>query len=127
METKQRKELVGSLNVRGIKTEEERRELFTDAVKYKLDVITIAETHIGDKQLFNELKGKDSHGHVQEYILFSTNKENSSTHGTGILIKKCLKPDIQRITDRICTADINLKDHKVICAICATDSPHKYL
>ena len=113
MDTELKKNLsIGSLNVRGIQNEDERKTLVKDALKYKLDIITLAETHIEDQHLLDEIKGKNKDGKIEEYLLFSTNKKNHHIHGTGILIRKNLNPDIQRVSDRICTAEITLKNYK---------------
>ena len=96
----------GTFNVRGIKEEGERDILLKDAQRYDIDILAIPETHIKDE--FNNFN-------ICEYVLYTVNSENSkNTHGTGILIKKILKPKFERISERICTAEIQLKHCKLL-------------
>ena len=75
--------------------------LVRDAVKYKLDIVAITETHItGEYKTYT----------LGDYILYTVNEENSTnTHGAGILIKKVLNLTFQSLS-RICTAEIKLKN-----------------
>ena len=112
-EPKLKKKLsVGSLNVRGIRSKAEQKTLVKDALTYNLDIITLAETHIGDQHFLEELKEQNKDGSIKEYVIFSTSKENSHLHGTGLLVKKNLKPVFERINNRICKAVIKLRDHR---------------
>ena len=94
-----------TLNVRGTNSEWEREALLKDTLHYKLDIAAIPETHInGESNTFS----------IGNYTLYTVNEEESkNTHGTGILIRNDLKPSFQRITGRICTAEIQLKHCKL--------------
>ena len=74
--------------------------------RYQIQIVAaITETHI---------KGESNTFSLGEYILYTVNEKDSIiTHGTGILIKTDLNPKFQRITGRICTAEIKLKDSKL--------------
>ena len=106
--------IVGSLNVRGIDKDYEKDTLIRDAMSYKMDVVILAETHISDEETQLDMKIKDENNRIHEYTLYSTNKGTVKTHGAGLLIRKELQPKITRISDRICKAEIQLKDHKVM-------------
>ena len=96
----------GVFNVRGTHEEWEQKILGKDAIKYKLGNAAITETHI---------KGESNTYTLGDYILYTVNeKESSNTHGTGIIVKKELKPKFQRQSGRTCTAEIELKHCKLI-------------
>ena len=66
----------------------EEKILVKDAIRYKLDIAAITETHI---------KGESNIYELGNYILYTVNEEESTkTHGTGILVKKELKPKFQK-------------------------------
>ena len=97
--------MLSALNLRGTKNDWVQDNLKKDATKYTLDVAAITETHI---------KGESNTFSLGEYILYTVNEKDSiNTHCTGILVKKDLNPKFQRITGRICTAEIELKDSKL--------------
>ena len=95
----------GTLNVRGIITDEERQTLTQDALQYNLHIVSIPETHLTEDTM-EDITIKDENGEKQSYILYATTK-------TGILTRKDLQPKIQKINERICSAVITLKDHKL--------------
>ena len=96
----------GTLNVRGIKTEKQRKTLAEDAVKYNLHILSITETHLKE-DILDEISVKDENGQNNSYILCATTK-------SGILVRKELQPSITKINDRICTAEVKLKEHKLL-------------
>ena len=95
----------GTLNVRGIKTDEQKETLAHDATKYDLHLLSIPETHLTEDTMA-EISVRDENGKTYCYILYATTK-------TGILIRKELDPKIKKINERICTATIQLKEHKL--------------
>ncbi len=97
----------GTLNVRGIKTDQEKLTLAKDATKYDLHILSIPETHLTDTEdTIEDITVKDENGEKHTYVLYATTK-------TGILVRKELQPKIKKITERICTATINLNTHKL--------------
>ena len=92
--------------MRGIKTDEEGEALATDAINYDLHILAITETH-SEEDTYEDITIKDENGTIHKYLLYATNK-------TGLLIRKDLNPTIKKITDRICTAKIQLKDHNLL-------------
>ena len=97
---------IGTLNVRGIKTDKQRKTLAEDAMRYDIDLLSISETHLKQKDLLEDIKVKDENGNHKTYILFATNK-------TEILIRKDLQPSLKKINDRVCIVVIQLKEHKL--------------
>ena len=94
-----------TLNVRGIKTDEERQALAADALNYDVHILAITETHLTE-DTYENISIKDDNGSTHNYLLYATNK-------AGLLIRKDLNPTIKKITDRICTAKIQLKEHSL--------------
>ena len=66
---------IGTLNARGIKTDELRKTIAEDAVKYDLDLLAISETHLNQEDLLEDIKVKDDKGNHGTYILFAKNKQ----------------------------------------------------
>ena len=94
------------MNVRGIKTEKQRKTLAEDAVQQNLHILSITETHLNE-DILDEISVKDENGQNNSYILYATTKR-------GILVRKELQPLITKINDRIFTADVKLKEHKLL-------------
>ena len=92
--------------MRGIKTDDERAALATDAINYNLHITAVTETHL-DEDTYEDITIKDENGTTHNYLLYATKK-------TGLLIRKELNPTIKKISDRICTAKIQLKDHNLM-------------
>ena len=88
----------GSLNVRGIKREEDKQKLADDLQKYHVQVLAIQETHLPGSGAL-ELKTSDG---KNTYDLFYTGEEENKYHGVGIVVEQTLKPQFKTITDRIC-------------------------
>ena len=84
---------IGTLNARGIMTEEEREILANDAIKYNLDILSVTETHLTE-DIHKGITVKDENGKTHTYILYATTK-------TGILIRKELQPLINKVNERI--------------------------
>ena len=106
---------IGTLNVRGCKTKEERKTVCKDAYQYHLQALAITETHMLGEKDIETIKIKDT-----EFILYSNGiieSENSFT-GVGVIVDKDLNPDFERINDRICKAELNIDiDHKLVLII----------
>ena len=66
---------IGTLNVRGIGDDEDKFTLAEDADKYKLDILTISETHIPEEECLYEIESEER----QSYILYGCNEEEIST------------------------------------------------
>ena len=98
---------IGTLNARGIKTDELKKTIAEDALKYDLDLLSISETHLNQEEdLLEDIEVKDNKGNHGTYVLFATDK-------TGILIRKDLQPSLKKIIDRICIATTQLKENKL--------------
>ena len=96
----------GAINVRGIRNEWEKECLKRDADKYKIDIAAITETHI---------KGESNIISLGKHILYTVNEVDSTNrHATGILIKKSLNSKFKRLTGRICVAEVEMRDTKLI-------------
>ena len=44
----------------------------------------------------------------RNYLLFHTGSDGNKFHGVGLLINKNLRPNFERISDRICSAQIKI-------------------
>ena len=97
-----------SLNVRGIQSDLEKKNLARDLKNYEIDIAAIQETH---------LKEENGHttiiGNKKNYDLFYVSNGNNAYHGVGIAVSSNLRCRFQRISDRICkiTSD-NTEDGK---------------
>ena len=66
------------------------------------------------QQSQRHINGESNTFSIGNYTLYTVNEEESkNTHRTGIIIRNDLKPSFQRITGRICTAEIQLKHCKL--------------
>ena len=101
---------IGSLNLRGLLNDDGENKLYKDATFHGLDIIALSETHIKSEQHLDLLKDSNN---KSEYVLYSTNNLNDQFHGVGFLVNTKLRPKFERITDRICTADIKLKHNRL--------------
>ena len=64
---------IGTLNVRGIGNDEDKFTLVEDADKYKMDVLTLSETHIPEEECLYELESEERNS----YTLYSCNDEGN--------------------------------------------------
>ena len=94
----------GTLNVRGIRTNTQQTQLADDMVKYKLHMLAIQETHIGDDGAINITSSDGKHS----YDLFHVGEANNSHHGVGIVTDKSLVSQFSKISDRSCKATVKM-------------------
>ena len=80
---------VGTLNVRGCKKERQIQEVAEDALRYKLQILGITETHTGkdDEEEKIIIKYKEV---KQEFTFYQVG--TNTHHGVGILIRKEMCP-----------------------------------
>ena len=106
----------GTLNLNGCKTHEEKLQTIAeDAYRYNIQILGVTETHLPEEETLNiEVKDKK-----KKYIFYNSGiKEKNIFTGTGILIEENIEAKFKRISDRICTAKINLGNkHKVMIII----------
>ena len=105
----------GTLNVRGCKSFDDRREIISELKRYDLQILGLSETHVGET-ILEEFKTKE-----ETFSLFLCGK--GSYHGVGLVVNQALKPKFKKISDRICTADIEFapgKQGKIISAYAPT-------
>ena len=101
---------IGTLNVRGIKEEQQKQLLIKDAIKYDISILSLAETHIPDEEYLLELsEWSIKERRTNSYIIYSVNEKNDKHHGVGLMIKKEFNPYFEKITDRIIIATIKLE------------------
>ena len=93
---------VGSLNSRGIRNGRDQEEVAEDMEKYKLDILGLQEMHLKGTGI-KEADGK------RRFDLFYIGPENNKHHGVGIVIRKYLKAEFKRITDRTCMATVKME------------------
>ena len=110
---------VGTIYVRGIQHEQEKKPLVNDALLYNIQVLGISETHI--QTLTGAVPGNEgleeyratSETKQRDYILYYTGSEKHSHHGVGLLVQKELNPTFKTISNRICSAKIELAKYNV--------------
>ena len=100
---------IGTLNVRGIGDDDDKFALVEDADKYKLDILTLSETHIPEEECLYDIESAEK----KEYVLYGCNDDGNHHHGVGFLIRKELEPDFKRISGRIAQATIQMSKRKI--------------
>ena len=100
---------IGTLNVRGIGNDDDKFALAEDADKYKIDILTLSETHIAEEECLYEIDSAER----QSYVLYGCNDEGNHHHGVGFIIRKELEPEFVRITGRIAQATIQMTRRKM--------------
>ena len=98
----------GTLNVRGCQEEYQKKIIIEDMNKYKIQVLSITETHINktDKEEYSHY---NETGIKEDYLFYYTGQNHN--HGVGLVVEKNLAPNFDNISDRICIATINLEQH----------------
>ena len=109
---------IGTLNTRVNRKLEEKISVGEDAMKYKIDVLGITETHNSEEELETfKIKTPYDDEKTKEYIYYNggIRGENKYT-GVGFVIDKCVNiVYIKIISDRIRVVEIDLgKEHKMI-------------
>ena len=98
---------IGTFNVQGCNDEQKRASIGKDAEKYNVHILGITETRI-EKEEIEDINGK--------YNIYHNGIEGTNKcTGVGIVIRKELKAEFIRISDRICAAEIELgesNDHQ---------------
>ena len=94
---------IATLNVRGISKDDDKFTLVEDAIKYKIDILTLSE-----EECLYELESENN-----SYVIYSRKEAENHHHGVGFLIKKELEPTFKRISERIATATIQMNKRKV--------------
>ncbi|XP_071943875.1 craniofacial development protein 2-like [Antedon mediterranea] len=95
----------GSLNVRGIRSDFQKRELASDAAKYKLDILGVQSHHLAGSDVI-QIRPDDNKG---RYDFFYTGPANNTRHGVGILVESSFKAEFKEISERVITARINIE------------------
>ena len=108
----------GVLNVRGCREEDKRETICIDACRYNLQILGITETNIAGEEEREKysVRMEDKNKITKNDYHFFTGgiSEQNVYSGVGCVIDEELDPSFKRISDRICTAEIQLKDHKII-------------
>ncbi|XP_071944676.1 craniofacial development protein 2-like [Antedon mediterranea] len=97
----------GSLNVRSIRSDFQKRELASDAAKYKLDILGVQSHHLAGSDVI-QIRPDDNKG---RYDFFYTGPANNTRHGVGILVESSFKAEFKEISERVITARINIEKH----------------
>ena len=106
---------IATFNIQGCKTDKEKiKSLAIDAESYEIQVIGFTESHI-ETMSIEEVKGKKKIYNVYHNGIKDKNKHT----GVGIIVEKEIPAVMNRITDRICTAEIDLNDTKKLIVIVA--------
>ena len=103
---------VGTLNIRGCKDPYNRNILAKDALRYDLQILSVQETHLkhqNNQGFENIVALLDSPKRSRTYNFFYCGSHKNTHHGVGLLINSALNPTFNRISDRICSAKIQLK------------------
>jgi len=112
---------IGTLNCRGINYQLKETMIATDFEEYKIDILTLQETHIrgtGVKEI-STIKGKK---YTLHYSGLSETSKEKNFSGVGIIIKDNLNGKFKPISERICCMEFQTDNIKwvVICAYAYT-------
>jgi exonuclease III len=102
---------IGTWNIRTLNKEVKKIQLADDITKFDCEIVGVQETHY--KGTGVEIL-KASTG--ETYTLYYTGDDTSSG-GVGIIIKETTKAEFKRINDRICQANIMLKENRKLVVI----------
>ena len=98
---------IGTLNVRGLQTEQSKEDLANDMDKYNIQILAVQETH---------LKGTGTitirSSNRKTYKLYYTSKEDNNYHGVGIVISNDMVAGFDRLNDRTCFMRTQLDNKK---------------
>ena len=116
---------VGTLNIRGCKDPYDRSILAKDVLRYDLQILGVQETHLkhqNNQGFENIVALLDLPKRSRTYNFFYCGSDKNTHHGVGLLINSALNPTFNRISDRICSAKIQLKSRclYVICGYAPT-------
>ena len=103
---------VGTLNIRGCKDPYDRSILAKDALRYDLQILGVQETHLkhqNNQGFENIVALLDSPKRSRTYNFFYCGSDKNTHQGVGLLINSALNQTFNRISDRICSAKIQLK------------------
>ena len=101
---------IGTWNVRGLLEESKLEDIAQDLNNYKLDILTIQETHI---------KGTSKKSIGKNYTLYHTGPTTHSHHGVGIIVKNQFIGKFKVINDRICQIEIDTNNKNKLTVISA--------
>ena len=105
---------IGTFNTQGCKTSEKRYSIARDASKYNISILGLTETHVEEQYI--EVITIDN----QTYNIYHNGIEGKNKFsGVGILLKSDIEARVERITDRICTAEIELQQSNNVFVIVA--------
>ena len=105
---------IGTFNTQGCKNEKKRYSIALDAENYRLDILALAETHV-EEQYIEEIRTEKKTYKVYHNGIEGDNKFS----GVGMLIDSQVDASFKRITDRICSAEVNLSKSKKLVVIVA--------
>ena len=99
----------GTMNVRGINSNEKKQQLAEDIFRYNVTVMAVQETHIPG-QGSEEISTSDGR---HKYQFYHTGEDNNYHHGVGIIVNKNAfdSPQFQHISARICTMKAQMHTH----------------
>ena len=95
---------IGTLNTQGCQGKTKILSIARDTEKYNVEILGLTETHVKNQHL-EEVKGIKKVYNLYHNGIKGTNKYS----GVGLLINKDINATFQRITDRICVAEIDLE------------------
>ena len=105
---------IGTFNTQGCKASEKRYSIARDASKYNISILGLTETHV-EEQYVEEITIDK-----QTYNIYHNGIEGKNKFsGVGILMKSDIEARVERITDRICTAEIELQQSNKVFIIVA--------
>ena len=112
---------VGTFNCRGIKQELKKKNILHDLECYKLDILTLQETHLKGTGVIS-ITTNSGKQYDFYYGGIDENTKGRINGGVGIIIDKDLKAEFKPVTDRICMATIQIgkRKHTVISAYAPT-------
>ena len=105
---------IGTLNTRGISKDFDRKVLAKDALQYDLQACGVQETHLKHQNNlgFEDISASISN-RTRKYKFFYTGEDDNKYHGVGLLVNSELNPTFKRVSNRICYAQIQLKNRNL--------------
>jgi len=112
---------IGTLNCNGINYNLKETMLGTDFENYKLDVLSLQETHLkgnGIKDIYS-VKGRK---YILYYSGIDENSKERNFSGVGILVREDADTTFHPISDRLCYLEYNINNVKwnIICTYAHT-------
>ncbi len=111
---------VGTFNCRGLKQDLKKCNLLQDLESYKLDILTVQETHMKGGVI--KIKSRTGRNYDFYYGGVDNIHKGKVNGGVGIIVSQELKTEFKCITDRICLATVCVgnRKHSIISACAPT-------